>query len=93
MELVEVVAGPYDVIAVELSSFQLHWSSTVTPLAAAVLNVAPDHLDWHGSLDNYAGDKAKIPLKKADKPVGEWNTFHIVVMGDEAAQSGHEAAG
>ncbi len=47
-------------IAVELSSFQLHWSSTVTPLAAAVLNLAPDHLDWHGSLDGYAADKAKV---------------------------------
>ena len=59
--LVEVVtSADVDVIAVELSSFQLHWSSTVTPLAAAVLNVAPDHLDWHGSLDGYAADKARI---------------------------------
>ncbi len=31
-----------------------------------------------------AGQKVgKIPLKKADKPVGEWNTFHIVMVGDE----------
>jgi UDP-N-acetylmuramoylalanine--D-glutamate ligase len=58
--LVEVVAGSYDVIAVELSSFQLHWSSTVAPLAAAVLNLAPDHLDWHGSLEAYGRAKAKI---------------------------------
>jgi UDP-N-acetylmuramoylalanine--D-glutamate ligase len=49
-----------DVLAVELSSYQLHWSSTVTPYAAAVLNVAPDHLDWHGSLEAYAADKGKI---------------------------------
>jgi UDP-N-acetylmuramoylalanine--D-glutamate ligase len=48
------------VIAVELSSFQLHWSSTVAPLAAAVLNLAPDHLDWHGSLEAYGRAKAKI---------------------------------
>ncbi len=50
----------YDVLAVELSSFQLHWSSTLCPHAAAVLNVAPDHLDWHGSLEDYAADKGRI---------------------------------
>jgi hypothetical protein len=37
-----------------------------------------------GLWNNPAGDKAKQPLKKADKPVGEWNTFHITVIGDEA---------
>ena len=50
----------YDVLAVELSSFQLHWSSSIRPLAAAVLNVAPDHLDWHGSMAAYAEAKARI---------------------------------
>lgn len=50
----------YDVLAVELSSYQLHWSSTVEPYAASVLNVAPDHIDWHGSLEAYAADKGKI---------------------------------
>jgi UDP-N-acetylmuramoylalanine--D-glutamate ligase len=65
--IVEAVAGegtgaaePYDVLAVELSSFQLHWSSSVRPYAATVLNLAPDHIDWHGSLEAYAADKAKI---------------------------------
>ncbi|WP_460351675.1 UDP-N-acetylmuramoyl-L-alanine--D-glutamate ligase [Actinoallomurus acanthiterrae] len=65
--IVEVVAGadgagpePYDVLAVELSSFQLHWSSSIRPLAATVLNVAPDHIDWHGSLEEYAAAKGKI---------------------------------
>ncbi|MDI9582383.1 MAG: UDP-N-acetylmuramoyl-L-alanine--D-glutamate ligase [Thermobispora sp.] len=57
---VEAVREPYDVLAVELSSFQLHWSSGIAPLAAAVLNVAPDHIDWHGSLEEYAAAKAKI---------------------------------
>ncbi|MBC6463131.1 UDP-N-acetylmuramoyl-L-alanine--D-glutamate ligase, partial [Actinomadura sp. HBU206391] len=53
-------AGGPDVLAVELSSYQLHWSDTVAPYAAAVLNVAPDHLDWHGSMESYAADKGKI---------------------------------
>ncbi|GAC1440406.1 MAG: UDP-N-acetylmuramoyl-L-alanine--D-glutamate ligase [Mycobacteriales bacterium] len=50
----------YDVLAVELSSFQLHWSSSLRPVAAAVLNLAPDHLDWHGSMAAYAAAKARI---------------------------------
>ncbi|MET8146180.1 UDP-N-acetylmuramoyl-L-alanine--D-glutamate ligase [Sphaerisporangium sp. NPDC005288] len=58
--IIEAVAQPYDVLAVELSSFQLHWSSTVAPSAAAVLNVADDHLDWHGSMEEYARVKGRI---------------------------------
>jgi UDP-N-acetylmuramoylalanine--D-glutamate ligase len=53
-------AEPYEVVAVELSSFQLHWSATIEPFAAVVLNVAAHHLDWHGSLAAYAADKARI---------------------------------
>ncbi len=58
--IVEAVLEDYDVLAVELSSFQLHWSTTLQPYAATVLNLAPDHLDWHGSMDAYAADKARI---------------------------------
>ncbi|MPZ62057.1 MAG: UDP-N-acetylmuramoyl-L-alanine--D-glutamate ligase [Propionibacteriales bacterium] len=60
--LLEAVTDPktYDVIAVELSSFQLHWAYSPAAEAAVVLNVAPDHLDWHGSLEAYTRDKARI---------------------------------
>ncbi|HMM97125.1 UDP-N-acetylmuramoyl-L-alanine--D-glutamate ligase [Phycicoccus sp.] len=51
---------PYDVIAVELSSFQLHWSHSLRPRASVCLNVAPDHVDWHGSLDEYARAKGRV---------------------------------
>jgi UDP-N-acetylmuramoylalanine--D-glutamate ligase len=75
--LVEVVtaAGPdgapaYDVLAVELSSFQLHWSSTIAPAAAAVLNVADDHTDWHGSFAAYRDAKARI-LERAPVAVAD----------------------
>ena len=53
-------AEPYEVIAVELSSFQLHWSSTLRPFAAVVLNVAAHHLDWHGDIGSYARDKGRV---------------------------------
>lgn len=51
---------PFDVLAVELSSYQLHWSSSISAEASVVLNLAPDHLDWHGGLEAYAADKARI---------------------------------
>ncbi len=60
--LCEVVMdpAPYDVLAVELSSHQLHWQSSLSAEAATVLNVAPDHLNWHGGFDAYAAAKARI---------------------------------
>ncbi len=55
------------------------WDSDNTPGARGA-----DKGSGSGGLwNNPMGDKAKMPLKKADKPVGEWNTFHIVVVGDE----------
>jgi UDP-N-acetylmuramoylalanine--D-glutamate ligase len=51
---------PFDVVAVELSSQQLHWMSSLSAEAAAVLNVDPDHISWHGDLDRYTAAKAKI---------------------------------
>ena len=55
-----VAEGRADALAVELSSFQLHTTRTLSPLAAACLNVAADHLDWHGGMEAYAADKARV---------------------------------
>ena len=62
LPLVEAVMDPdpYDVLAVELSSFQLHYASSVAAESAAVLNVAEDHLDWYPDLASYAADKGRI---------------------------------
>lgn len=51
---------PYAVLAVEVSSFQLHWTSTVEFAAATILNLAPDHLDWHGTMAAYVAAKALV---------------------------------
>ncbi|MBK9157170.1 MAG: UDP-N-acetylmuramoyl-L-alanine--D-glutamate ligase [Micropruina sp.] len=54
----------YDVLAVELSSFQLHWMHTVALHSAVVTNLQPDHLEWYAHeadpMAAYAADKAKI---------------------------------
>jgi UDP-N-acetylmuramoylalanine--D-glutamate ligase len=48
------------VLVVELSSFQLERCESLRPRAAALLNVAPDHLDRHGNLARYTAAKARI---------------------------------
>lgn len=50
----------FDVYVVELSSYQLHSTHTMAAHASVVLNVADDHLDWHGSFEAYAAAKARI---------------------------------
>jgi UDP-N-acetylmuramoylalanine--D-glutamate ligase len=50
----------FDVLVVELSSFQLHYLGEISPWASVCLNVADDHIDWHGSLEAYRKAKAKV---------------------------------
>jgi len=59
---VEAVTNPkkFDVLALELSSFQISWSSLPQFQAVAILNIAQDHIDWHGSFDEYANAKMKL---------------------------------
>ncbi|WP_181777686.1 UDP-N-acetylmuramoyl-L-alanine--D-glutamate ligase [Amycolatopsis pittospori] len=58
--VLDAVQAGHEVLAVELSSFQLHWSSTLAPHASVVLNLAEDHIDWHGSMEEYAAAKGRI---------------------------------
>jgi UDP-N-acetylmuramoylalanine--D-glutamate ligase len=62
LPIVEAVMNPepYDVLAVELSSFQLHYTDSMRAQSAAVLNVAEDHLDWYADMAAYAADKGRI---------------------------------
>jgi UDP-N-acetylmuramoylalanine--D-glutamate ligase len=60
LPVIDAVIDGHEVLAVELSSFQLHWMNSFCPKASVVLNIAEDHLDWHGSMADYEADKAKI---------------------------------
>ena len=55
---------PYDALVVEVSSFQLRFIEQFHPTAAAITNVALDHLDWHGSAHSYRDAKARIYLNQ-----------------------------
>jgi UDP-N-acetylmuramoylalanine--D-glutamate ligase len=65
-------ADAYEVLVLELSSFQLHWARQAQFQAAAILNIADDHLDWHGSFEAYADakfsilDRASVAILNAD---------------------------
>jgi UDP-N-acetylmuramoylalanine--D-glutamate ligase len=63
---------PYEYLVLELSSFQLHWAKRAQFHSSAILNIAHDHIDWHGSFEMYAQaklsllDKSEIAVLNAD---------------------------
>ena len=65
----------YDYLILELSSFQLHWSETAEFVASSILNIALDHIDWHGSFSEYA--KSKLDLLN--------RSVTAILNGDDAA--------
>lgn len=60
--LLEADIQPNDFVALELSSFMLHWlgRSNWSPGTAVATNLAPNHLDWHGSFEHYEQSKRHI---------------------------------
>jgi UDP-N-acetylmuramoylalanine--D-glutamate ligase len=86
-------AGPDSVLVAELSSFQLRFAGTLRPEVGVLLNLADDHLDWHGDAEGYAAAKAR--LWEAQRP-GDWavaNAADPVTMAlrDRTAPAAHAA--
>lgn len=50
----------FDVLVLELSSFQIHWMQSAQFNASAILNIAADHTDWHGTFEEYARTKISL---------------------------------
>jgi UDP-N-acetylmuramoylalanine--D-glutamate ligase len=72
--VLDMLDQPTELLAVELSSFQLHWAPSLRPEAGVVLNVAEDHLDWHGTFTHYVAAKARaltgrVAVSGVDDPV------------------------
>ena len=70
---------PHDALVVEVSSFQLATQTSFHPRVSMLLNLAQDHLDWHGSFDAYAAAKARIFALQGSGDV------HVGNLDDEAA--------
>lgn len=62
--LSDFAVGSHQALVVETSSFQLRFIETFHPVAAAVTNVAVDHLDWHGSVGAYSDAKKRVYLNQ-----------------------------
>ncbi len=61
LPLLDAVTSGHEVVVAEVSSFQLAFTTAVfRPRVAVLLNLAPDHLDWHGSFDAYVAAKAHV---------------------------------
>ncbi len=58
-----------DVVVAEVSSFQLETTEQFRPRVAVILNITPDHLDRHGTMEEYSRAKARI---FAHQQVGDW---------------------
>lgn len=58
--VIESISPEYQFLAIELSSFQIHWSSRPRFHSIALLNISPDHIDWHGSFESYEEAKLKL---------------------------------
>jgi UDP-N-acetylmuramoylalanine--D-glutamate ligase len=96
LPLLDAVRAGHRVLAVELSSFQLHWSRELTPRAAVVLNVSADHLDWHGCLAEYAAAKGSVYAEGTTAVVNaddEWSTRLAAGRGGVEFTTGEPAVG
>ncbi|MCP4965085.1 MAG: UDP-N-acetylmuramoyl-L-alanine--D-glutamate ligase [bacterium] len=58
--LSDIALEPPDVVVIEASSFQLRFIESFHPKAAVILNIAPDHLDWHRDIDEYIAAKQRV---------------------------------
>ncbi len=79
---IEAVTSEKDfkVLALELSSFQISWSSLPKYEAVAILNIAQDHIDWHGTFDEYANAKIKL-LSHTQTAILNLNDPEIILRG------------
>jgi UDP-N-acetylmuramoylalanine--D-glutamate ligase len=76
----DLLDAPADAYVLEISSFQMETTDSLAPLAATVLNVSPDHLDRHGTLERYAELKEKL-LRAADHAVVNADDPIVAAMG------------
>jgi UDP-N-acetylmuramoylalanine--D-glutamate ligase len=79
-------AEGHQALAVEASSFQLRYHRSFHPRVSVLLNLAPDHLDWHGSFERYRGAKARIHELQGpgDTHVGNRDDAHASAVSREA---------
>jgi UDP-N-acetylmuramoylalanine--D-glutamate ligase len=66
--VIESISPDISLLAIELSSFQIHWSDWARFEVIALLNISPDHIDWHGTFEAYRDAKLKL-ISLSDRAV------------------------
>ena len=56
----DIIGKDYEYVVLELSSYQLHYTTKLNLDIAVILNIFPDHIDWHDKFENYVNSKLKI---------------------------------
>ena len=78
--LSELAGQSPDLIVLEISSFQLFLCRDFRPHVGALLNLTPDHLDWHPDPDHYAAAKANLFTRQAPQDAAVLNGADPAVM-------------
>lgn len=71
-EIVEDVTKD-SIVVLELSSFQLEDIGTLNPEVSIILNITPDHIDWHGSFESYLAAKLKVSQNQTENDLLVYN--------------------
>jgi UDP-N-acetylmuramoylalanine--D-glutamate ligase len=80
LPLLDAVGGDAEVVVAEVSSFQLALTTTFRPAVGAWLNFSADHLDWHPTVDDYLGAKARLWANSGPGDVAVVNIEDPVVL-------------
>ncbi|MGQ0520591.1 MAG: UDP-N-acetylmuramoyl-L-alanine--D-glutamate ligase [Actinomycetota bacterium] len=88
LPLVTAATADVEVLVAEVSSFQLEYTVSFRPDVAVWLNLAPDHLDWHPTMEHYAAAKARIWANQGPAGVAVVNADDPAVMAAAASAPG-----
>lgn len=76
----------YDAVVLELSSFQLARASALSAAVSVVTNLAPDHIDWHGTYEAYVAAKARVLSLRAPSGWGIVQDRDVEALGATEAE-------
>jgi UDP-N-acetylmuramoylalanine--D-glutamate ligase len=76
----------HQALAVEASSFQLRFHRSFHPRVSVLLNLAPDHLDWHGTFERYREAKRRVYERQGngDTHIGNRDDAHAAAVSRDA---------
>ena len=75
--ILDYKASKKKIFVIEASSFQLQYSKFIRPYCAIIINISKDHMDWHGTMNNYINAKLNIFKNQSKNDKSIFNDFKI----------------